>query len=182
MLTAVVDDPHGYGRIVRDGESHRRHRRGEGRDAGPSDGSRRSTAASTRSSWSRCSRRWQSIGADNAQGEYYLPDLVRIYRKRGLVVETVTARRRAGDPGVNSRRELADVSAILKQDRNEELMAAGVTIVDPASTWIGPDVTVGADTVLHPNVFLEGRTRDRLRLCRSTRASGSSTRRSTTAS
>jgi bifunctional UDP-N-acetylglucosamine pyrophosphorylase/glucosamine-1-phosphate N-acetyltransferase len=101
----------------------------------------------------------RSIGSANAQGEYYLPDLVRIYRERGLEVDTV----QVGDPreilGVNSRGELADVAAILKSRKNEELMAAGVSIVDPASAWIGPDVTIGADTVIHPNVYLEGQTR-----------------------
>jgi bifunctional UDP-N-acetylglucosamine pyrophosphorylase/glucosamine-1-phosphate N-acetyltransferase len=61
--------------------------------------------------------------------------------------------------GVNSRRELADVSAILKTTKNEALMAAGVSIVDPATAYIGTDVEVGADTVIHPNVYLEGRTR-----------------------
>jgi bifunctional UDP-N-acetylglucosamine pyrophosphorylase/glucosamine-1-phosphate N-acetyltransferase len=61
--------------------------------------------------------------------------------------------------GVNSRRELADVSAILRADKIEALMAAGVTIVDPATTFIGIDVTVGADTVIHPGVHIEGRTR-----------------------
>ena len=60
--------------------------------------------------------------------------------------------------GVNSRSELADVAALLRDRKNDELMAAGVTIVDPATTWIEPDVTVGADTVLHPGVYLEGRT------------------------
>ena len=61
--------------------------------------------------------------------------------------------------GVNSRKELADVSAILKTTKNDELMASGVTIVDPATAWIGPDVTIGADTIIHPGVYLEGRTR-----------------------
>jgi bifunctional UDP-N-acetylglucosamine pyrophosphorylase/glucosamine-1-phosphate N-acetyltransferase len=60
--------------------------------------------------------------------------------------------------GVNSRKELADVSVILNARKNADLMAGGVTILDPASAWIGPDVAVGADTVIHPNVYLEGRT------------------------
>jgi len=60
---------------------------------------------------------------------------------------------------VNSRKELAELTAILKSNRADELMAAGVTIEDPASAWIGPDVTIGTDTILHPNVYLEGRTR-----------------------
>jgi bifunctional UDP-N-acetylglucosamine pyrophosphorylase/glucosamine-1-phosphate N-acetyltransferase len=101
----------------------------------------------------------RQIGAENAQGEYYLPDLVRIFRANGKVVETVCL----SDPreilGVNSRKELAQVAAVLRQRKNEELMAAGVTIEDPATTWVHPDVVVGADTILHPGVYLEGKTR-----------------------
>ena len=106
---------------------------------------------------SRCSRRF-SIGSGNAQGEYYLPDLVRLYRKRGLGVETVVLDDPTEILGVNSRSELAVVSAHLRDRKNEELMAAGVTIVDPAGTWIEPDVSVGPDSVLHPGVYLQGRT------------------------
>jgi bifunctional UDP-N-acetylglucosamine pyrophosphorylase/glucosamine-1-phosphate N-acetyltransferase len=100
-----------------------------------------------------------SLGAANAQGEYYLPDLVRMYRERGLAVDTVSLEDPREILGVNSRRELADVTAILKNTRVDELMASGVSIVDPASAWIGPDVAVGQDTIVHPNVYLEGRTR-----------------------
>ena len=100
----------------------------------------------------------RQIGAENAQGEYYLPDLVRIFRGKGKTVETVCL----SDPreilGVNSRKELAEVAAVLRSRKNDELMAAGVTIEDPATTWIQPDVQVGADTILHPGVYLEGKT------------------------
>jgi bifunctional UDP-N-acetylglucosamine pyrophosphorylase/glucosamine-1-phosphate N-acetyltransferase len=61
--------------------------------------------------------------------------------------------------GINSRSELAEVSRIVRQTKNEELMAAGVTIVDPATTYIEQGVHVGADTVIHPGVILEGHTR-----------------------
>jgi len=84
---------------------------------------------------------------------------VKAYRDRGLAVETVAVEDPREIMGVNSRKELAQVTAILNAARHDELMAAGVTIVDPASTWIGPDVLVGGDTVIHPNVYLEGRTR-----------------------
>jgi bifunctional UDP-N-acetylglucosamine pyrophosphorylase / glucosamine-1-phosphate N-acetyltransferase len=101
----------------------------------------------------------KSLQPVNAQGEYYLTDLVRMYHDRGLPVGTVTIDDEREIMGVNSRKELADVTAILNAGRNDALMAAGVTIVDPASAWIGPDVTIGLDTVIHPNVHLEGRTR-----------------------
>jgi bifunctional UDP-N-acetylglucosamine pyrophosphorylase/glucosamine-1-phosphate N-acetyltransferase len=60
--------------------------------------------------------------------------------------------------GINSRTELAEVSRIVRQTKNEELMAAGVTLEDPETTYIDPDVEVGADTVIHPGVYLEGQT------------------------
>lgn len=101
----------------------------------------------------------RAIGSSNAQGEYYLTDLVGIYRDRGLKFETTVLDDPTEILGVNSRKELADVSRILRDRKNDELMAAGVTIVDPATTWIHPEVEVGPDTVVHPNVYLEGRTR-----------------------
>jgi bifunctional UDP-N-acetylglucosamine pyrophosphorylase/glucosamine-1-phosphate N-acetyltransferase len=73
-------------------------------------------------------------------------------------VETLTLEDPHEIMGVNSRKELAEVSAILRDRKNDELMAAGVTIIDPATTWVEASVSVGQDTVLHPGVYLEGRT------------------------
>jgi bifunctional UDP-N-acetylglucosamine pyrophosphorylase/glucosamine-1-phosphate N-acetyltransferase len=157
VLTAIVDEPRGYGRIVRDGSVVAAIV--EEKDASADERLIREINSGIYAfDLEPLFGALKSLGSNNAQREYYLPDLVRMYRARGLVVEAVTLENPREILGVNSRRELADVSAILKSNRNEELMAAGVTIVDPASTWIGPDVTVGADTVLHPNVFLEGKT------------------------
>ena len=90
--------------------------------------------------------------------ERYLPAIVPLYRRRQLRVETVTAEDPNEIRGINSQTELAEVSTIVRQTKNEELMAAGVTIQDPSTTYIDDDVTVGADTVIHPGVTLEGRT------------------------
>ncbi len=158
VLTARVDRPHGYGRIVRkDGAIAAIV---EEKDATPAERAIDEINSGIYAfDLAPLFDALRTIGSANAQGEYYLPDLVRIYRARGLAVETVSL----DDPreilGVNSRKELADVTAILNTNRTTELMAAGVTIVDPASAWIGPDVEVGPDTILHPNVYLEGRTR-----------------------
>jgi len=157
VLTATVTDPTGYGRIVRaDG---RIAAIVEHRDASPE--VRAITEVNSAIYAFDLAPLFESlrrIGSANAQGEYYLPDLVRMYRERGLPVETV----RLDDPtevmGVNTRRELAYVAARLRDRKNDELMAAGVTIIDPDTTWIEPDVTVGPDTILHPGVYLQGRT------------------------
>jgi bifunctional UDP-N-acetylglucosamine pyrophosphorylase/glucosamine-1-phosphate N-acetyltransferase len=99
------------------------------------------------------------IGTANKQNEYYLPDLVAIYRRQKRVVTTWTVPRGDEIRGINSRTELAEVSSMVRQQKNEELMAAGVTLIDPATTYIDADVVVGADTVIYPCVFLEGSTR-----------------------
>ena len=158
VLTALVDDPDGYGRIVREPDG-RISAIVEHKDATPE---QRQIAEINSGIYAfdlaPLFGALKEVGASNAQGEYYLPDLVGIYRARALAVETVVT----DDPeeilGVNSRKELAYVTSILKSRTNDALMESGVTIVDPASTFIGPDVTVGADTTIHPGVHLEGRT------------------------
>jgi bifunctional UDP-N-acetylglucosamine pyrophosphorylase / glucosamine-1-phosphate N-acetyltransferase len=157
VLTAVVASPAGYGRIVRDGG--RIAAIVEHKDASPAE---REIAEINSGIYAfdigPLFAALRQIGSRNAQGEYYLPDLVKIYRSRGLTVETVTLDDSREILGVNSRKELAEVGTILRAAKNEELMASGVTIVDPATAYIGGDVTVGADTVIHPGVHLEGRT------------------------
>lgn len=158
VLTAVVDDPSGYGRIVR-GTDGRIAAIVEHRDAGePERAIREINSGIYAFDLEPLFGALREVGAANAQGEYYLPDLVSIYRSRGLVVETVVAGDAREILGVNSRKELADVTSILKSRTNEALMASGVTLVDPATTYIGPDVSIAADTTIHPGVHLEGRT------------------------
>jgi bifunctional UDP-N-acetylglucosamine pyrophosphorylase/glucosamine-1-phosphate N-acetyltransferase len=158
VLTARVSGPHEYGRIVR--ENGRIAAIVEHKDATPAQRAIDEVNSGIYAfALEPLFDALRSIGSANAQGEYYLPDLVGIYRARGKVVETVML----DDPrqilGVNSRRELADVSAILKTTKNDALMASGVSLVDPATAYIGPDVEIGPDTIVHPNVYLEGNTR-----------------------
>jgi bifunctional UDP-N-acetylglucosamine pyrophosphorylase / glucosamine-1-phosphate N-acetyltransferase len=157
VLTAIVEDPAGYGRIER--REGRISAIVEHKDASAEQRRIREINSGIYAlDIHPLFEALRQIGSANAQGEYYLPDLVKIYRDRGLTVETVTL----DDPreilGVNSRKELAQIGQVLRMARNDELMAAGVTIIDPATAYIGPDVSVGADTVIHPNVYLEGRT------------------------
>ena len=100
-----------------------------------------------------------SIGTSNKQGEYYLPDLIAIYRKQKRAVATWTVQRADEIRGINSRAELGEVTTMVRQQKNEELMAAGVTLIDPATTYVDADVVVGPDTVIYPCVFLEGNTK-----------------------
>jgi bifunctional UDP-N-acetylglucosamine pyrophosphorylase/glucosamine-1-phosphate N-acetyltransferase len=101
----------------------------------------------------------RSIASQNAQGEFYLTDLIAIYRRRKLPVETLLIENAQEIRGINSRSELAEVSRVVRQKKNEELMAAGVTFIDPDTTYVDPEAEIAADTVLHPGVVIAGRTR-----------------------
>ena len=157
VLTAIVPRPTGYGRIVRDGG--RIARIVEERDASSDERAIQEINSGVYAfDLAPLFPALRSIASDNAQGEYYLPDLVGIYRRRDLVVETVSVADVREIQGVNSRAELAAVGEVVRQQKNDRLMAEGVTLVDPATTYVEDTVVVGPDTVLHPNVYLEGRT------------------------
>ena len=157
VITAMVDNPHGYGRIVRSGE--RIARIVEERDAGPEERAIHEINSGIYAfELDGLFEALRAVAAENAQREYYLPDLVAIYRRAGRGIETLTVANPDEIRGINSRAELAEVGRILRQQKNSELMAAGVTIEDPATTYIDPGVSVGADTVIHPGVSLEGQT------------------------
>jgi len=96
---------------------------------------------------------------DMVERERSLGECLAALRRLGHEIDVVTADVPHEIRGINSQTELAEASAMMRQAKCEELMAAGVTIIDPATTYVGPDVEVGHDTVLHPNVYLEGRTK-----------------------
>jgi bifunctional UDP-N-acetylglucosamine pyrophosphorylase / glucosamine-1-phosphate N-acetyltransferase len=157
VITAHVDNPFGYGRIIR--SEGRIVRSVEERDATPAErGIREINSGIYAFRLDGLFDAIRSIAAQNAQGEYYLPDLLEIFRGRGLGVETLVLSAPDEIRGVNSRRELAEVSRIVRQEKNVELMDAGVTIEDPATAYIDRDVVIGRDTVIHPGVSIEGRT------------------------
>src|ERR1043165_8745632 len=158
VVTAEVERPYGYGRIVR--TRGRIAKIVEERDASPEVRQIREINSGIYAfDLPPLFDALRGIASQNAQGEYYLTDLVGIYRRRKLPVETMLVDDPQEIRGINSRTELAEVGTIVKQHKNEELMAAGVTLVDPATTYIDPRAEIGGDTVIHPGVVIEGPTR-----------------------
>jgi bifunctional UDP-N-acetylglucosamine pyrophosphorylase / glucosamine-1-phosphate N-acetyltransferase len=153
----VVDSPFGYGRIVRTGQQIARIV--EEKDASAAEREIREINSGIYAfELADLFGAVKGIAAENVQKEYYLPDLIQLYRERGLGVETVTVADAAEIQGINSRIELAAVSRIVRDTKNAAVMAAGVTLADPATTYIDRDVVIGADTIIHPGVSLEGKT------------------------
>ncbi len=96
---------------------------------------------------------------DNAQGEYYLTDLVALVASRGEEVPAFKVSDPAEVAGINSRAHLAEAEAILGRRTNEKLMSEGVSFIDPERAYVEPTVEIGRDTVIHPGAALRGKTR-----------------------
>ena len=98
------------------------------------------------------------IRRDNAQAEYYLTDVIGALATTGEKVQALAAPRPESAMGINTRVELASAEAIMRQRVREQLMLSGVTLMDPVSAFIDAQVTIGADTVIYPQVVIEGRS------------------------
>lgn len=157
LLTFLPDDPTGYGRIVRD-EAGEIVAIVEHKDATPAQRAIRESnsgilAFDSRWLWPALERLTLS-----PQGEYYLTDLVALAVAEGRTVTGMIAEDPTEVMGVNDRVQLAAATAVIFARRREALMRAGVTMVDPATVYIGPDVEIGRDTIIYPNVSLERTT------------------------
>jgi bifunctional UDP-N-acetylglucosamine pyrophosphorylase/glucosamine-1-phosphate N-acetyltransferase len=158
ILTAVLDDPTGYGRLVRD-EHGRPVAIVEHRDATPAQRAIREVGTSTycfdgRRLWDALDR----VSPHNQQGEYYLTDVVEILRRDGHTIEASVAEDAREGFGVNDRKQLAELGAVMRERILNRLMLDGVTVLDPASTYVDDAAVIGADTVVYPGVTIEGRT------------------------
>ena len=139
----------------------RAHRRGEGREPRGARDRRRSTPACSPRRRRSCARWLGALKADNAQGEYYLTDCIGAAVRDGCAVEAVVADTPSEVLGVNDKVQLAEAEAAHRRSRAEELMRAGVTVVDPARLDVRGEVTCGRDVVLDINVILVGQREDR---------------------
>ncbi len=157
VLTAFLDQPYGYGRVVR--HDGRFTRIVEEADATPEQRRLREVNAGIYAfDLEPLFDTLLQVSEDGPQRERYLPAILQMYRRRRLTVETVVTEDSREIRGINSQAELAETSGFMRQGKNDELMAAGVTIEDPATTYVDSDVAVGPDTVIHPGVTIEGRT------------------------
>jgi len=162
MLTMLLDDPTGYGRVVRgpDGAVERVVETKKPGDATPAELEIREVNGGVYAfAGGDLLDALSQVTADNAQGELYLPDVLPILRAQGKVVAAHVADDPALALGINDRGDLAQVRAIAQQRIHARLMAQGVTIVDPASTVIDADVEIDADTTVAPFTSIHGTTR-----------------------
>lgn len=158
VLTACMDDPTGYGRVIRD-DSGQVLRIVEQKDANSQE-----LAVNEINTGIYCFERaalfdaLRSINCDNVQGEYYLTDVIGILSKNQSKVWAVQVDDEQETLGINSRMQLAEAEKIRRRRKLVNLMDNGVTIMDIDSTFIDEEVSIGPDTVIYPFTWIEGTT------------------------
>ncbi|MHC9161963.1 bifunctional UDP-N-acetylglucosamine diphosphorylase/glucosamine-1-phosphate N-acetyltransferase GlmU [Exiguobacterium sp. s123] len=158
VLTAIADDATGYGRVVR-GEDGNVTKVVEHKDASEAELAINEINTGTYVFDNELLfDALKQVGNNNAQGEYYLPDVISIAKEAGEVVAAHTAPTFDETIGVNDRVALSQAEAIMRKRTNERLMREGVTFMDPTSTYISPDVVIGSDTVIYPGTVILGKT------------------------
>jgi bifunctional UDP-N-acetylglucosamine pyrophosphorylase/glucosamine-1-phosphate N-acetyltransferase len=159
VLSFEPNDPRVYGRILRDGDGRLaaivEHADADERQRAIQEVNSSIYVFAADKLWPALDR----IEPANAQGELYLTDAVRLLVEGGEEVTVFKAPNADEVEGVNTRAELAEAAAFLRARVNKEHMLAGVTIVDPETTWIDPDVELEPDSTIHPFTVLRGRTR-----------------------
>lgn len=158
FLTTILDNPSGYGRVVR-GPDGAVARVVEERDATSAE-----LAIKEINAGIYCVKApflfstLKGIRADNVQGEYYLPDLIEMAMGQGLRVSAIMHPHPQEVMGINNRVELAEANRVMRERINQGLMLSGVTLLNPDAVYIHYGIQVGRDTTVYPNVFLEGKT------------------------
>lgn len=159
MLTVELDDPTGFGRIVRDPHTGRVDAVVEHRDATPEQRAIREVNAGVYAfDTSLLGPALNKLTTANDQGEELLTDVISLFTTAGHRIETVRASDPAEALGCNDRAELATLRARLRDRINLDWMRQGVTLIDPTTTWIDVTVTLSPDTVIEPNTHLRGAT------------------------
>jgi bifunctional UDP-N-acetylglucosamine pyrophosphorylase/glucosamine-1-phosphate N-acetyltransferase len=156
VLSAMVPDGTGYGRIVRDNNNNFL------KSVEHKDATEEERLINEINSGMYCfeskylQEALKTLSNDNAQGEYYLPDTLISIMEQGLKVDAIVGSNYEEILGVNSRIQLAQATNIMKKRINEYHMINGVTIVNPENTYISKDVQIDEDTIIYPNTFIEG--------------------------
>lgn len=156
VMSTVFENPTNYGRIIRS-TNGALEKIVEEKDADVSQKAVKEVNAGIYClNWAKIKPAFSQLTSSNAQGEYYLTDIIELANRQGLSVQASILDDSDEIYGINSRENLATATRLMNQRKLHELMVSGVTIVDPASTWISQDTEIGTDTIVFPGTYIEG--------------------------
>lgn len=159
VMSTIFENPTNYGRIIREQDNTLKCIVEE-KDATPEQKAVKEVNAGIYClNWGKIKAAFSQLTSNNAQGEYYLTDIIEWGKKHNLNVNAYILENNEEIYGINSRVNLAEATTILTRRVLHNLMVNGVTIVDPTSTWISPDTEIGQDTVVYPSTYIEGKNK-----------------------
>lgn len=157
VMSAIFENPFNYGRIVRNIDKTLK-KIVEEKDATYEEKQIQEVNAGVYCiNWQKVKKAFNELKSNNAQGEYYLTDIISWGVKHNLNVQAYTLKDNTEILGINSKVQLAEAAKILNKRNLTKLMKNGVTIVDPETTWISEDTVIGADTIVYPSVYINGK-------------------------
>lgn len=157
ILTTIIDNPFGYGRIIKD-ENNNVTKIVEEKDCNKEEKLVKEINSGTYCfNWNYLNSFLKQITPKNAQGEYYLTDVIKLFVENNLNVKSYITTKIEEITGINDRYTLSEVEQLMKKNKLREIMLSGVTIKSPDTTYIESDVTIGSDSVIYPNTTLEGK-------------------------
>lgn len=157
VMSAILDNPTGYGRIIRDVDNSLKCIVEEKDTNNEQKVVKEINVGVYCLDWAKFKNAFCQLTTSNAQGEYYLTDIIEWGKKQNLTVNAYIMENSDEMYGINSRKNLAEATRIMNDRKLNSLMENGVTIVDPSSTWISEDTEIGADTIVFPATYIEGK-------------------------
>ena len=159
VMSAIFENPTNYGRIIRNQDGSL-NSIVEEKDATPEQKAVKEINAGIYCiNWAKIKPAFNELTSNNAQGEYYLTDIIKWGNEKNLSVNAYTLKNNEEIFGINSKTHLAEATKMLKNKLVQKHLDNGVQIIDPATTWISPETEIGADTVIYPSCYINGKNK-----------------------
>ena len=159
VMSAIFDNPTNYGRIIRNQDGSL-NSIVEEKDANPEQKMVKEINAGIYCiNWQKIKPAFNELTSNNAQGEYYLTDIIKWGNEKHLSVNAYTLKNNEEIFGINSKAHLAEATRMLNNRVIKKHLENGVQIIDPASTWISPETEIEADTIIYPSCYINGKNK-----------------------